>query len=161
MAENNAIKEEYAELLLQLNEEIEGGFVEEDEELYVIRQAYVVDVGSTTIKPVIDFFFREPELEPTMAKVKVDEAKKICFGLLDSLKDREDADDLREAINMHISCLKDYTAGNGKRNDKDCLIVRVKDSAFPMMIYFEEDDVSDRIETITAGELKKELSLLS
>ena len=42
---NDALKEEYAELLLQLNEELEGGFVKENEELYVIRQAYAVDAG--------------------------------------------------------------------------------------------------------------------
>ena len=158
---NDALKEEYAELLLQLNEELEGGFVKENEELYVIRQAYAVDAGGRSIRPVIDFFFREPELEPSMAKVKVDEAKKICFGLLDSLKDKEDSEDLKEALNLHISCLKDYTAGNGKRNEKDCFIIRVKDSAFPMMIYFEEDDVSADLETITAKELAEELRLLT
>lgn len=159
--DNDALREEYAELLLQLNEEIEGGFVREDEELFVIRQAYETQVGDRKIRPVIDFFFKDPELESSMTKMTVDEAKKLCFDILKQIEGQDDAEDLKEALNLHISCLKDYTAGNGKRNDRNCYIVRVKGSAFPMMIYFEEDDVSGDIDMITAGQLAEELKLLS
>ena len=159
--DNVTIKDELRELLLQLKEELDGGFVAEDEKLFVIRQAYASNIDGKDIRPVVDFFFAEPELETTMARIKVSEAKKICFGLLENLKDKEDSEDLREALNLHISCLKDYTANNGKRNEKDCYIVRVKDSAFPMMIYFEEDDIDPVIEKITAAELLAELKLLT
>lgn len=159
MSENH-IHDEAAELIYQLNEEIEGGFVTEDEELYVVRSLYPTSVNGKEICPVVDFFFNNPPLKEELTVMKVLEVKQLIFKLLDDLSEDEEAAEIKYVLNEHAACLKDYTANNNKRNEKDCYVINYKDSTFPMMIYFEEDDISKNLEKITVKSLLEELTAI-
>ncbi|MCQ2532894.1 MAG: hypothetical protein MJ093_09375 [Saccharofermentans sp.] len=153
---NEYIIDEYKELLSQLEEVIKEGHITETDSLLVVRQSGDVDFKGNTICPVVDFFFSEPKLKENMLSIKVVEAKKMLFDILGEVEDAQ----VKEAVQLLIDYLKDYTANNNKRNDKNCLIVCVEESGFPMMIYFEEDQVSDTLEVITTGNLLAELNAI-
>lgn len=153
--------DEITSLIFQLNEEIEGGFVGLDEELYTVRSSKSKMVNGKEIYPVVDFFFTTPPLNEELRTMKVLEAKQQFFKIIDNISDAEDADDLKEAVEIHVSCLKDYTASNNKRNENNCYIVNVEGSSFPMMVYFEEDEISTKLTKITAGDLMAELKALA
>lgn len=154
---DNHIHDEASELIYQLNEEIEGGFVTAEEELYVVRSLYPTTVGGKEIYPVVDFFFNNPPLKEELTVMTVMEAKKLIFKLIDDIADDEEADELKAVLSEHASCLKDYTANNNKRNDSKCYVINFKDSVFPMMIYFEEDDICKTLSKITVADLMEEL----
>lgn len=147
------ILDEYKELLSQLEEIISEGEAVPSDNLYVVRQSGNVDYKGMSICPVVDFFFSSPKLKDSMSPVKVVDAKKALFDILGEIED----EGTKEAISTLISYLKDYTSNNNKRNDKNCFVVSVEESAFPMMIYFEEDQVSDKLELITVDSLISEL----
>lgn len=158
--EDNFIRDEYVELVSQLEEEIANGYVKEDDNLYVVRQSSPVDYKGNEICPVVDFFFANPVLATKMKTIKVADAKKALFEMLDAIENTEENNDIREAISIQASYLKEYTSNNNKRNDKICHIICVEETEFPMMIYFEEDQVSDNLEVITAGNLLNELKVI-
>lgn len=154
---DNHIHDEAAELIYQLNEEIEGGFITDSEELYVVRSLYPTTINGKEIYPVVDFFFDNPPLKEELTVMKVIETKQLIFKLIDDLADDEDAAELKAVLGEHAACLKDYTANNNKRNDSNCYVINFKDSVFPMMIYFEEDDISKTLSKITVADLMAEL----
>ena len=155
--DDSYIVEEYSSLLEQINEEITEGYIKESDALYIVRQKDSTICKGHTITPVVDFFFTEPELDMDMKTVKVNDAKKFLFEILGAISDNEESANLKEAVNMHISCLKDYTSNNNKRNEKDCYLVCVKESGLPMIIYFEEDSICKTLEKIAVGDLIKEI----
>lgn len=154
--DNNYINEEYSRIIEDLKEEITEGYISENENLYVVRQSHEENLNGNKITPVVDFFFEMPALSEKMSKAKVVDVKKGLFEMVAALP--EDADpNIKEALNMHINCLKDYTSQNSKRNDKVCTLVVAEESGLPMAIYFEEDEVADTLTRMTAKDLLAEL----
>lgn len=156
---------DYSEMLTELNFDLQNGYVSEDSELYIIRQkeSVYVEKISSEIFPIIDYFYSMPKLSTVVKTMTVLEAKKECFKALDILSgnDVPNKDALTEAVSVLVADLKQYTAGNNKRNDKLCQIVYTLDPEVPMMLYYDDTLAGDSLEIITANNLLSELKSCS
>jgi len=149
---------DYEDMISDLNDDIESGYITPESALFVIRQATSVNCEACgkEVFPVLDYFYETPELFEDLKEMTVEEAKKICFAALETLEDKNPS--LKTAVAVLAEDLKDYTAGNGKRNSRLCRVVFEKTYLSPIMIYFDDNDAGDRIEKISAGELIEELN---
>ena len=64
---------------------------------------------------------------------------------------------MKAAVSLIIEDLKDYTAGNPGRNERQCKVVFVAESLIPMMVYYDDTDAGDEVETISVADLVSEL----
>lgn len=148
---------DYEDMISDLKEDMESGYISPDSTLYVIRQktAVMCEACGQEVFPVLDYFYETPELFEELREMTVEEAKKVCFAALETLTDKNPS--LKTAVAVLAEDLKEYTAGNGKRNQRLCRIVFEKSSLAPMMIYFDDNDAGDKVLTAKVGDLLKEL----
>lgn len=156
--EDNLWQEEIQDLIEQLKEEIDGGFVEPSEELYVVRSITPKTVNGKTIYPPVDFYFSDPALKDELREMKIIDAKRYLYGLLENIPSEEDPNGIKEAIKLNIDIINDYVDGNKNRNNKMCYIVELKDYEATMNVYFEEDEISAKLSKIKAEDLLLELN---
>lgn len=163
---------DYEDLIEDLIDDIESDFIQKDSKLYIIRQNSEIQVecaDNRIFKPVVEYFYSVPAVQTTLFDTTVDAAKKVCYSLPEILDRAEDdeptisKDSAKANINMLIEDLSDYTKGNGKRNDRSCKILLTEVvgtmPAFPMAVYFEENDICSDVDTMSAEELLAELRL--
>ncbi|MCQ2482249.1 MAG: hypothetical protein MJ153_02015 [Clostridia bacterium] len=148
---------DYTDMLEELNNDLEQEFITGDSVLYIIRQNTPVTLPSSpeVIYPVMDYFYSEPKLNTSLETMSIDEAKKLCYSLLDKLDSQTASAQIIEVI---IKSLSDYTKGKSKRNSEPVLIVKTTETDLPFTFYFDSDDASDELETITVNALIEELS---
>lgn len=151
---------DYEDLINELSFDLSNGYAQEDSLLYVLRESESIYIENKQkeIVPVIDYFYPFPKLQDDLLVTTIVEAKKICFDALDKLRaENSNNEDMIESISMIISDLKDYTAGNKKRNDKKCRLVVTSGDNLPLMLYFEDTFAAASLEQITAKDLLNEL----
>ncbi|MBR1797664.1 MAG: hypothetical protein IJ757_06620 [Clostridiales bacterium] len=153
---------DYEDMLSDLNDDIESGFIKEDVTLFIVRMknAVLCEAFGGEVRPVIDYFYDSPALYPELKEITVSDCKKLCFAALEKLQENED-ESLKAAVSLIIEDLKDYTAGNNKRNERLCKVIFEQESLIPLMVYFDDTDAGDEVEAITAGDLIKELRISS
>ena len=146
---------DYSDLIADLGDDMESGYIDEQSKLYLVRQLSAINVEccGKQMRPVIDYFYDKPELNMTLTCVTVNEAKKVCFAALEKI----DNEAMKANVELLTQDLKDYTAGNNKRNEKLCSLLFEKENNIPMMVYYEDSDAASEVECITAGELMSEL----
>ena len=149
---------DYTDMLEDLKEDIASGYITEESTLYLVRQKedVFVEAKGENVFPVIDYFYDSPALKEDIVSMTVADAKKLCFEVLEKLTDEKD-EAFAAAVKLLTSDLKDYTAGNNKRNERLCKVVFEDKSGVPMMIYYDETDAADKITSVTASDLIKEL----
>jgi hypothetical protein len=149
---------DYTDMISDLKEDISSEFITEDSMLYVVRQKeeVYVEAKGENVFPVIDYFYDRPALKEDIVTMKVADAKKLCFEILEQLTDTED-DSFAAAVKLLTEDLKSYTAGNPKRNSRSCKVLFEDNSGIPMMIYYDDTGAADKLASISAGELLKEL----
>lgn len=156
---------DYSEMITELNFDLQNGYASDDTELYIIRQKNPVFVEkcSKEIFAVVDYFYAMPALSKEVSEMTILEAKKACFSAIDMLEaeDAPNKDALKEAVSLLNLDLKNYTKGNNKRNDRTCRVVFTAEPKVPMMLYFEDEEVADTLEKVTASELLSELKSCS
>ncbi|MBO4242846.1 MAG: hypothetical protein J5883_06165 [Clostridiales bacterium] len=147
---------DYEDMISDISEDIEAGYITLESTLYIVRQATAVNCEACgkEVFPVLEFFYETPELFEELREMTVEEAKKVCYAALETLSDE---DSLKTVVAVLAEDLKEYTAGNGKRNSRPCRMLFEKSSLAPMMIYFDDSDAGDKIEKTTAGDLLEEL----
>ena len=146
---------DYEDMIADLTDDVEGGFVTKDATLYIVRQktpVYCEALGAQ-VRPVIEYFYEIPKLYPELKDMTVDECKKICFASLDKIEDEA----MKAAVSLIIEDLKDYTKGNPGRNDRKCKVVFEAEDLIPMMVYYDDTDAGDEVESITVADLVSEL----
>ena len=152
---------DYEEMTSDLQSDIESGYIKEESILYILRQKTPIRVGDSRRlhRPVVDYFYGEPELEEDLRGASVLEAKKIIFEALDKMVGASGAkaDAMRSALGILSNELKMYTKGNPKRNDRPVSLVIEAESGYPLMLYFDDTDADERLEKICASDLIKEL----
>lgn len=149
---------DYEDMINDLTDDIEGNFIKKDAMLYIVRQktpVYCEALGAE-VRPVIDYFYETPALFPDVKTMTVADCKKICFEALSRLEDMED-EAMKAAVSLIIEDLKDYTAGNSGRNERQCKVVFEAESLVPMMVYYDDSDAGDEVESISVADLVSEL----
>ena len=149
---------DYTDMLADLNEDIRSGIINDDSSLYIIREKeeVFVEAAGVNISPVIDYYYDRPALREDIVAMKVGDAKKMCFDILEQLTGTED-EPFAAAVKLLTEDLKSYTAGNPKRNSRICKVLFEEASGIPMMIYYDDTDVADKVGVISAHELVEEL----
>ena len=149
---------DYEDMLIDLKDDLEGGFIKKDDTLYIIRQKTPVfcEAFGGEVCPVLDYFYDRPKLLPELKEMTVRNCKELCFSATEVLEENGD-DTLKAAVSLIIEDLKDYTAGSPKRNDRPCRVVFEKESLAPMMVYFDDNDAGDEVEEIQVSDLLSEL----
>lgn len=162
---------DYSDLLEDLKSDLESGFLDKESQLYIVRRekAITLDCAEGEFKPVVDFYYTDPELRDKLSSMTVVDAKKLCFAAIDVIKEKETehADDRLNAYKLSCSLissdLADYTKGKSQRNDESCLVLLTKPSdetpMLPMMVYLQDEAVSDSVELIKVTTLLDELEL--
>ena len=102
----------------------------------------------------MDYFYESPELEPSLTKMKVIEAKKLVF----EMKNKVDDDIWKETLDIIIGDLQAYTKNRSKRNDNDCYLLFIKDTKLPMMLFFEDEEPSMEVTSAKVSDVLSELS---
>lgn len=146
---------DYEDMIADLTDDVEGGFITKDANLYVVRQktpVYCEALGAE-VRPVIEYFYEIPKLYPELKEMTVDECKKICFACLEKIDDEA----MKAAVSLIIEDLKDYTKGNPGRNERNCKVVFEAEDLIPMMVYYDDTDAGDEVESITVADLVSEL----
>ena len=149
---------DYEDMINDLTDDIEGNFIKKDAMLYIVRQkkpVYCEAMGGE-VRPVIDYFYETPALFPDVKSMTVAGCKKLCFEALSLLEDMDD-EAMKAAVSLIIEDLKDYTAGNPGRNERPCKVVLEAESMIPMMVYYDDTDAGDEVETISVADLVSEL----
>lgn len=149
---------DYTDMINDLTEDISSGMIGEESELYVVRQKeeVFVEAAGTNVSPVIDYYYDRPALKEDIVEMKVADAKKMCFEILGQLEDTGD-DTFAAAVKLLTEDLRSYTAGNPKRNSRSCRVLFEEASGVPMMIYYDDAGIADRVSRIKAGKLMEEL----
>ena len=149
---------DYTDMLEDLKEDIASGYITEESTLYLVRQKedVFVEVKGENVFPVIDYFYDKPVLKEDIASMTVADAKKLCFEVLEKLTDDKD-EAFAAAVKLLTSDLKDYTSGNNKRNERTCQVVFEEAKGVPMMIYYDDTAAADKLTSISAADLIKEL----
>lgn len=162
---------DYTDLIEDLKEDLSSGIITEESNLYVVRQLFTVTIkrGDETLgefAPVLDYLFERPELESTLTSTTVREAKKLCRDTIENLGDdvTDEGDSIRQASEMLLDDLEDYTKMNKKRNDRKCKVLLTSETkdgrkSCPMMVYLEKNEAGDEVGMMTAGDLMKEFEL--
>ncbi len=148
---------DYTDMLEELNNDLEQEFITGDSTLYIIRQNTPVTLPSSpeAVYPVMDYFYSEPKLNTSLETMSIDEAKKLCYSLLEKLDSQTASARIVEVI---VKTLSDYTKGKSKRNSEPILLVKTTETDLPFTFYFDSDDAADELETITVNALIEELS---
>lgn len=149
---------DYEDMIDDLREDLEQGYITEDSILYVLRQKTPVFVEciSKEALPVLDYFYDKPVLKEALSSMTVKEAKKVCFDIEAAAED----DNLKAAVKILIDDMNSYSKGNPKRNSRPCkMIVTEKD--LPMMVYYQDYDPADTLGKVRAGDLLLELTSCS
>lgn len=149
---------DYEDMINDLTDDIEGNFIKKDAMLYIVRQKTPVycEAMGAPVRPVIDYFYETPALLPDVKTLSVADCKKLCFEALSRLEDTGD-EAMKTAVSLIIEDLKDYTAGNSGRNERICKVVFEAQSLIPMMVYYDDTDAADEVETISVADLVSEL----
>ena len=145
---------DYSELIESLNSDIADNTLSNDSTILLVRQKGAVKVGNKEYFPVMDYFYESPELEPSLTKMKVIEAKKLVF----EMKDKVDDDIWKETLDIIIGDLQAYTKNRSKRNDNDCYLLFIKDTKLPMMLFFEDEEPSMEVTSAKVSDVLSELS---
>ena len=144
---------DYDELLESLNSDIADNTLTNDSIVRLVRQKGAVKVGGKEFFPIMDYFYESPELEPTLAKMSVLEAKKLVF----EMKEKIDEYIWKEMLDIIICDLQPYTTNRSKRNDNDCYLLFIKDTKLPMMLFFEEEEPSVEVTTAKVSDVLSEI----
>lgn len=149
---------DYEDMISDINEDIEEGYITEDSVLYVLRQKTPVFVECIQAEalPVLDFFYDKPVLKEELSSMSVKEAKKVCFDIEAASED----ENLKAAIKILIDDMNSYSKGNPKRNTRPCKMI-LTENDLPMMVYYQDFDPADTLTKISAGELLSELKSCS
>ena len=145
---------DYSELIESLNSDIADNTLSNDSTILLVRQKGAVKVGNKEYFPVMDYFYESPELEPSLTKMKVIEAKKLVF----EMKNKVDDDIWKETLDIIIGDLQAYTKNRSKRNDNDCYLLFIKDTKLPMMLFFEDEEPSMEVTSAKVSDVLSELS---
>ena len=146
---------DYEDMIADLTDDVEGGYIKKDSMVYIVRQSEAVycEALQEEICPVVDYFYDSPKLLPELKKMTVDDCKKICFACLEKIDDEA----MKAAVSLIIEDLKDYTKGNPGRNDRKCKVVFEAEDLIPMMVYYDDTDAGDEVESVTVADLVAEL----
>ena len=149
---------DYEDMINDLTDDIEGNFIKKDAMLYIVRQKASVycEAAGADVRPVIDYFYETPALFTDIKSMTVADCKKICFEALSRLDDMGD-EAMKAAVSLIIEDLKDYTAGNSGRNSRPCKVVFEAENLIPMMVYYDDTDAGDEVESISVRDLVSEL----
>lgn len=154
---------DYTDMISELKEDLDSGFINSDDELYIIRQntPVTLSTSSEVFYPVLDYLYSEPKLKKGLAIMPIAEIKRKCYALLDDLEHGVDCPFEREACTQVIEeitkSLGDYTKGKSKRNDEPVSIILTEAGDIPFAFFYDSDDASDTLEMIKASELLQEL----
>ena len=119
---------DYTDMLEDLKEDIASGYITEESTLYLVRQK-----------------------EDVFVEARGENVFPVIDYFYDSPALKEDI------VSMTVADAKKLTAGNNKRNERVCKVVLEDNSGVPMMIYYDETDAADKITSVTASDLIKEL----
>lgn len=146
---------DYNDMISELKDDLDQGFVSEDSELYIIRQNTPVTLSSSSevFYPVLDYLYMEPELRTDLVSMTIADAKREFY----SLKETVTSETYLQILSEILNSLSEYTHGRSKRNDEKILVVYTKESGLPFTFFFENDDANDELETIAVKELLQEL----
>lgn len=146
---------DYSDMIADLTDDIDSGFIGPDSRLYIVRQnsPIYIECCDRECRPVVDYFYDSPELMTALRRMSVKDAKQLCFDALEVTKDSA----MNAAVAALISDLKDYTAGNGRRNERACSMVFANNPPVPLMVYFDDSDVADTLEEMSTEALLAEL----
>ncbi len=162
---------DYTDLIEDLKEDLSSGIITEESNLYVVRQVFTVTIkrGDEILgefAPVLDYLFERPELQSSLMTTTVREAKKLCRDAIINLGNdiTDEGDSIRQASEMLLDDLEDYTKMNKKRNDRKCKVLLTTETedgrkACPMMVYLEENEAGDNVSMMKAVDLMKEFEL--
>ena len=149
---------DYEDMISDLNEDMEQGYINEGSNLYILRQKTPVFVSCAECEgyPVLDYFYDRPVLKEELSCMTVKEAKAFCFDLMGSSEDES----LKSALKILTDDMNAYAKGNPKRNSRMCKMILTEDN-LPMMVYYQDFDLDDKLTVITAGDLLTELKTFS
>ena len=150
---------DYEELISSLEEDLENDFISKDDNIFIVRQKTEVfcEACGKAVRPVMDYFYNDLALIMDIKEYTVMECKKLCFEAIERLSD-DKFKALRDAINLIIEDLKEYTKGSSKRNERKCKVVFEESNNAPFMVYFDDNDADDRLEIISVSNLLMELN---
>lgn len=153
---------DYDNLKEDLADDLESGFITKDSTLYIIRQKndILVESVNETTKPIVDYFYDQPKLRTKLVTIPVVKAKEATFAALKILEENNENEAIKASLTLVISDLKDYTAGNNKRNDNMCSLVLTEQS-IPIMVYFDYNEVTDELAETTVEKLFHEITKFS
>lgn len=155
---------DYEDMLQELKEDLEQGFITNESSLYIIRQNTPVTLpkSNEAIYPILDYFYTDPKLNSETKVMSIADAKKTCYALLDSLKAQDcpisGKDTFAEVLEVIVQTLGEYTKGKSKRNDEPVSLIYTQDTNLPFTFYYDSDDASDCLETISVSTLLEELN---
>lgn len=147
---------DYGDLIEDIRNDISEGYIKEEDTIFIVRQETPIFLENTNSeeRAVLDYFYSEPALSPSLAVKTVREAKAFC-------RDCIKADDIPEGLlavaQALLSDMNDYTKINPKRNDRGCKLLLTSDGRFPVMVYFNDSDPSGTVESIKVSDLLGEL----
>jgi hypothetical protein len=149
---------DYEDMINDLRDDMEQGYITEDSTLYVLRQKTPVFVEciSREALPVLDYFYDKPALKEELPSMTVKEAKKVCFDI----EAGTDDENLKAAAKILIDDMNAYTKGNPKRNSRLCRML-LTENDLPMMVYYQDYDPADTAGKVRAGDLLAELTSCS
>ena len=144
---------DYDELLESINGDLEDKTLTEDSVIYLVRQKNAVKVGNKDFFPVMDYFYDDPELNDSLTRMKVVEAKKLIFDKIEKTENEA----WKETLQILVGDLQAYTKNRSKRNDNDCFLLFIKDTDMPIMLFFEEEEPSEKITSLKVSEVLAEI----
>jgi hypothetical protein len=155
---NSCPEIDYEDMIADLTDDIEGNYIDKNAMLYIVRMKTPVycEAYGGEVRPVIDYFYETPALFTDIKTMTVKDCKEICFAALEKLEDSGD-EALKAAVGLIIEDLKDYTKGNSGRNERNCKVVFQAESLIPMMVYYDDSDAADEVESISVADLVTEL----
>ena len=145
---------DYEELLESLNSDIADNTLTNDSVIRLVRQSGAVKVGDKEYFPIMDYFYESPELEPSLTKMKVLDAKKLVF----EQKEKIDDEIYKETLDIIIGDLQAYTKNRSKRNDNDCFLLFIKDTKLPIMLFFEDEEPGMEVQISKVSDVLSEIS---
>ena len=158
---------DYNELIEDLKEDLDSGFMTDESPVYAVRSDYTVTLKNINknFSPVLDFLYADPKLQNKLVTMTVTEAKKLMREVISNLAEDESAkgNALKESSQLLLKDLEDYTKMNKKRGERPVKLLMTEPvegyGACPMNLYYQEDDAADEVELTTAKALMNEFVL--
>ena len=144
---------DYSEIRESLLSDLEDKTLTEDSMIYVTRHRSKVNIKGKDRNPIIDYFYAKPEIDDKLTEMTVLEAKKLMFDA----RERYDDDFSRETLDLMISDLQDYTKNRPNRNNRKCFLLFTSETRFPIMLYFEDEEVQSTLSLSKLSDILNEI----